>query len=145
VSGDAPEGLPITEAVRSVVREVADVLIPAGDGMPAAREIGVADAQLDRVLAARPDLVEPLLRALSEPGPAEELLARVAADDPAAHEALCLSVAGGYYMHPDVRRLLGYDAQEPVEVRAEIIPGYVDDGLIDPVVERGARFRPAPE
>jgi hypothetical protein len=128
---------------RDRLRRFADVLIPAAHGMPAAGEVGVADGQLDKVLRARPDLVEPLVRALAIADPAdhEGSLARLAEADRAAHDALVLVVAGGYYIDPGVRSLLGYDGQQPVEVRPEIIPNYVEEGLIEPLLARGPIYR----
>jgi hypothetical protein len=131
--------------LRGRLRRVADVLIPAGDGMPAASEVGVADRQLDRVLAARPDLAAPLARAVAEIDGVDDhdsWLERLRSRDPVAHGALLLVVAGGYYIDADVRRRLGYDGQQPVEVRPEIIPNYVEEGLIDPLLARGSIYRP---
>jgi hypothetical protein len=130
--------------VRDRLRRFADALIPAAHGMPAAGEVGVADGQLDKVLRARPDLAEPLVRAvaIADPADYQGSLARLAADDRAAHDALLLVVAGGYYIDPGVRSLLGYDGQQPVEVRPEIIPNYVEEGLIEPLLARGPIYRP---
>ncbi len=146
-TGAAGAGTGLTDVARERLRAIADALIPAAHGMPSAGRIGVADGQLDRVLAARPDLVEPLGRALSgDPGEApEDVLRRLQSDDPAANDALVLTVVGGYYTHPDVRRALKYDGQIPVLVRPEIIPNYVEEGLIDPVLERGSIYRPVPD
>jgi hypothetical protein len=139
-------GAQIGDAQRDRLRAFADVLIPAAHDMPAASEVGVADRQLDLVLAARPDLAEPLARALERVDPAdhEGSLARLGDDDRAAHEALLLTVVGGYYIDRDVRRRLGYTGQVPVEVRPEIIPNYVEEGLIEPLLERGPIYRPVP-
>lgn len=139
--------LEISPEVRDQLRVLADALIPAAHGMPAASEVGVADRQLDNVLRARPDLLEPMSRAVGEADPAnvEESLARMQAADPLAHDALLMTIVGGYYTHPDVRKRLAYDGQQPVEVRPEIIPNYVEEGLIDPVLERGPIYRPIPK
>jgi hypothetical protein len=136
----------VDDAVRDRLRAFADVLIPAAHDMPAASEVGVADRQLDAVLRARPDLAEPLARALEQADPAdhEGSLDRLREGDPAAHEALLLAVVGGYYIDRDVRRRLGYTGQVPVEVRPEIIPDYVDEGLIEPLLARGPIYRPVP-
>jgi hypothetical protein len=40
-----------------------------------------------------------------------------------------------------VRRRIGYDGQQPVEVRPEIIPNYVEEGLIEPLLARGPVYR----
>lgn len=144
--------LPLTESsvaeeMRMRLRELADELIPGADGMPSASEVGVAERQLDRVLAARPDLAAPLRDALTRPAsaPATEWLGRLAADDPAAHDAFLLVVVGGYYIDPEVRRRLGYRGQEPLLVQPELIPNYVDEGLLDTVLERGAVYREVPD
>lgn len=138
---------PIDDALRARLREFADVLIPAAHEMPAASEVGVADRQLDVVLGARPDLAGPLARALERVDPADHQasLARLREADPAAHEALLLTVVGGYYIDPDVRRRLGYTGQVAVEVRPEIIPNYVEQGLVEPLLERGPIYRPVPD
>jgi NDP-sugar pyrophosphorylase family protein len=134
----------VDDVLRDRLRRFADVLIPAAHGMPAAGEVGVADGQLDKVLAVRPDLAEPLARAVADVDPAdhETSLARLRESDAQAHDALLLVVAGGYYIDPDVRRRIGYDGQQPVEVRPEIIPNYVEEGLIEPLLARGPIYRP---
>jgi hypothetical protein len=144
VSAQAAE---LEPRLRERLRAVADALIPAAHGMPAASEVGIADDQLDRVLAVRPDLLQPLRRALPEVDPERlhDTLDRLALQDARAHEALLMAVAGGYYANARVRGLLGFDGQQPVEVRPEVVPTYVEEGLIDPVLERGPRYRQVPE
>ena len=134
----------VDDGLRDRLRRLADALIPAAHGMPAASEVGVADRQLDKVLAVRGDLAEPLARAVADADPAdyEASLARLRERDREAHDALLLVVVGGYYIDPDVRRRLGYDGQQPVEVRPEIIPNYVEEGLIEPLLARGPVYRP---
>jgi hypothetical protein len=134
----------LDQDLRDRLRRFADALIPAADGMPAAGEVGVADRQLDRVLAARPDLAQPLARAVAEADAEdhEGSLERLRTTDLAAHDALLLVIAGGYYTDAGVRRRIGYDGQQPVEVRPEIIPNYVEEGLIEPLLERGPIYRP---
>ena len=46
-------------------------------------------------------------------------------------------VAGGYYIHPRVRRLLRYTGQEPRTVRVDRVPEYLEEGLLERVMERG--------
>jgi hypothetical protein len=133
----------VDDTARDRLRAFADQLIPAAHDMPAASEVGVADRQLDRVLTARPDLAAPLERALADADPDEweATLERLAASDREAHDALLMVVAGGYYIDAGVRRRLGYDGQQPVEVRPEIIPNYVEEGLIEPLLARGPIYR----
>jgi hypothetical protein len=133
------------ERLRERLRRIGDRLIPAEDDMPSASEVGVADRQLDRVLAARPDLAAPLARALERidlEAEVDRALSELADADAEAHEALLLTVAGGYYIDPDVRTRIGYDGQEPVEVRPEIIPPYVEEELVQYMLDRGPIWRP---
>jgi hypothetical protein len=143
-SDPTPAAGVVDDALRERLRTFADVLIPAAHDMPSAGDVGVAHRQLDRVLAVRPDLAEPLARAVADVDPAdhETSLARLRDGDREAHDALLLVVAGGYYIDPDVRRRIGYDGQQPVEVRPEIIPNYVEEGLIEPLLARGPVYRP---
>jgi hypothetical protein len=136
---------PVPDGWRAWLTPLADLLIPAADGMPAASEVGVAAGQLDRVLAVRPDLRRHLGRAVAltqELAPVR-VLATLVELDPVAHAALLEVVAGGYYAHPEVRRLLGYTGQRPVPVRPEDYPAYVAEGLLERVLERGRVYRPA--
>ena len=138
------------EELRERLSVIGDALIPEAHGMPAASAVGLAEAQLDRVLAARPDLAAPLARALQwmSGGDLAGVLGELRAlrdDDAAAADGLLQVVVGGYYTHPEVRRRLRYDGQVPVEVRPEIIPNYVEEGLLDPVLERGPIYRTVPD
>ncbi len=132
---------------RETLAALADVLIPAADGMPAASEAGAAGKRLDEVLRLRSDLEEPLQR-LTERArradPAGEV-ERLQAEEPDAFEALSTAVAGAYFLNPDVRRRMGYPGQERRPIEAEDPPDYEQDGLLGSVVERGTIYRPTPE
>ena len=119
------------QVVEDVVRErfaaIADQLIPAADGMPSARDAGVHGRRLDELLAARPDLADPLREVIGrlsdQPIPAEVDVADLA--------RLRYAAAGAYYLSADVRERLGDRTGDPDEVRIERVPGYVTDGLLD--------------
>jgi hypothetical protein len=120
---------------------LADVLVPAAEGMPSATEAGVHREGLDRVLAARPDLEPMLVRVLAaavgEPG---DVLRRLQAADEAGFAALALAVTGAYYTDPVVRRLIGYPGQQ---YRPELVthaPDW-DETALARVVARGAIYR----
>jgi choline dehydrogenase-like flavoprotein len=122
---------------------LADALIPAAHGMPGAADVDIAGVLLDRVLAARPDLAPVLERALSEPftaspDGAQARLDALAATDRAAHQAVVLAAAGGYYLHDGVRRGIGYPGQLARTVNALDYPEYLAEGLLDGVLERGS-------
>lgn len=128
--------------LRVWLTSIADQLIPEGDGMPAASEVAVTADQLGRVLAVRPDLAPHLLRAFGATMTmaAADAIDLLTGSDPDALDAITLAVAGGYYMHPDVRRLLGYTGQQP---RTITIAEGIDEDMLMRVVERGPIYRDA--
>ena len=121
---------------------VADHLIPAAHGMPSAGVV-VDAARIAFVLNARPDLRVPLVAALRpELGndPARRLAA-LAADEPDNLGALQLVIVGGYYTDKTVKELIGYNGQEAIEVKSWLLPQYLEEGLIDKVLEKGPVWR----
>jgi hypothetical protein len=126
---------------RATFAAVADRLIPATDAMPSAAEVVDAE-RLAFVLRARPDLAEPLRTAL-RPELGEDVAARLAtlADEPTNLSALQLSIVGGYYTDKRVRELIGYPGQMALELRSWEYPAYLEEGLIDAVLARGAVWR----
>jgi hypothetical protein len=131
-------------ARRAVLAGLADVLIPAGDGMPSASAAGVAGPGLDQVLAAVPGLGPALADVLAaalgrEPA---EVVASLARTDPAAYGVLTEVVTAAYFMNPDVRRALGYAGQAPSPLDPRV--DYMEDGLLESVIKRGPIYRPTP-
>jgi hypothetical protein len=132
----------IEDPVRSRLARIAQALIPAGDAMPAANEVGVADALLDRVVAAVPSLAAALTATLESDVAEEDIgswLDGLSMRDPAGYHSLVLAVAGAYYLDPGVRARLGYEGQVPQPVRAAAFPEYVDEGLLDAVLSNWTR------
>ena len=126
----APDALSSGE--RSSLARVADVLLPAGYGMPAATEVGIADGLIDWVLKVRPDLANPVRHALLDVGPDPGAgLERLRAEHPSRYEALTLALVAGYYHHDGVRHLLRYPGQVAKPVRTLDYPEYLTEGLLD--------------
>jgi hypothetical protein len=141
---DGPAQVP--EQVRRRLTTIADDLIPAAEGMPAASEVDVGGAQLDLVLETLPDLVPHLLRAVAWSEPPEsgiEWVRGLQVKDPDAYLALTVAIVGAYYTHPTIRDLLGYPGQlgRPIFLG---YPEYVTEGLLDAVLERGPIYRDPP-
>ena len=131
-------------ARRAVLAGLADALIPAGDGMPAASAAGVAEQGLDQVLAAVPSLEARLADVLAQAkgrAPAE-VVASLARSDPAAYGILTEVVAAAYFMNPDVRQAVGYAGQGPSPLDPRV--DYMEDGLLESVIKRGPIYRPTP-
>jgi hypothetical protein len=127
---------------RATLAAIADHLIPAAHGMPSAADV-VTDDRVGFVLGARPDLAEPLAAAL-RPALGTDVAARLAAlerDEPASLAVLQLVIVAGYYTDKRVRELVGYNGQEAIEVKSWLMPEYLEEGLIDKVLERGPMWR----
>lgn len=137
-----PSGLDVGE--RATLADLADLLLPSAHGMPAASEVDVQGRGLDRLLASRPDLLEPLRAVLARAvgRPQTEVLEELSAADGEEWAVLTLSVAGTYYMDPIVRELIGYPGQTGKVINDAEFVRMVSDGLLDPVLERGDIWRP---
>jgi hypothetical protein len=135
---------------RARLAALADLMIPAADGMPAASGAGVAGKGVDHLLHVRPDLAAPLQAALrvgpaADAGSALRLLRR---HHPAEFTALGEIVAGAYYLDPAVATAVGYRGRAAVPVDADPEEPGPDDpasaALRRPVVDRGPIYRADP-
>ena len=129
---------------RAVFAALADMLIPASEGFPSASEAGVAVDGLDEVLLFRPDLVSGLKMLLtsSRGQPPAEVVAELQKNDPAGFGLLTEIAAGAYFLNPQVLAKLGYTGQQPKPIDPH--PDYLDDGLLQAVLNRGAIYRRTP-
>jgi hypothetical protein len=132
-------------AQRAVLAGLADVLIPAGDGMPSASASAVAEEGLNQVLAAVPNLGPRLAEVLARAEGREpaEVVAQLARAEPAAYGILTEVVTAAYFMNPEVRKAVGYTGQgaSPLDPRVD----YMEDGLLESVIKRGPIYRPTPK
>ena len=134
------------ETLRSQLARVADVLVPAYGEMPSASSVGIAGDLLDKALRARPDLAEDCRRAVTVCAnpPTPEALDQLANEDPDAFGALMVLVLGGYYMSSDVKKLLHYAGQEALRIDIGELPAYIEEALLDEVIDRGPIYRTTP-
>src|SRR2546426_367678 len=114
---------------RAALAALADVLIPAGNGVPSASQPGIAAGLLD-------------VLEKSKARPPEEAVADLQKNDPAAFGVLAELVAGAYFQNPIVRSRVGYTGQGPHPIDPH--PDYLDDGLLQSVLSRGPIYRPTP-
>jgi len=137
----------LTEAERATFAKIVDYLIPEGEGMPSASQVGVPATLLDQVLAARPDLTEALVRGLRGVSdlPGETAAKRLNDTDPEGFHAVSLAGSGAYYMSPTVRTAIGYPGQESRPFDPETTMDYLHDGMLAPVIARGSIYRKAPK
>jgi hypothetical protein len=129
---------------RAALAALADVLIPAGDGFPSASQAGVAAEGLDAVLSSQPGIATGLMPVLeqSKARPPAEVIADLQKNDPVAFGVLAELVAGAYFLNPLVRARLGYTGQGPRPIDPH--PDYLEEGLLQSVLSRGAIYRPTP-
>ncbi len=130
---------------RTLLSELADVLIPEASGMPSASQADVAGKWLDAVLEARPDLVgslEDILKNI-EADNIGDVVTRFHDNDPVTFGVLAEVVSGAYFLNPQVREAIGYSGQEPRAIDPR--PDYMEDGLLPSVIHRGPIYRPTPK
>jgi hypothetical protein len=109
----------------------------------------VGTSQLDVVLGSRPDLAPLLDAALTDAdiGDVDSFIATLAEENPTGYDAVTLAIVAGYYMHPEVHRLIGYPGQVPKDVQRMGEHEIYQEGLMDlaqKVIDRGPIYRPTP-
>jgi hypothetical protein len=114
---------------------IADVLIPAADGMPSASEAGVGGALLDALVAARPDLADPLRSALAVVTDDGLSLQSLKECGRSTFATITLVVAGAYYLSPHTRDLLDWHSERGRPLEMGGFPAYVAEGLLDHLVD----------
>ncbi|WP_438354342.1 hypothetical protein [Microbacterium sp. CJ88] len=123
---------------RERLAALADLLIPASDGMPSGSSAQAHNTYLDSVFAVRPDLVEVVRAGLDVlPDPVPAALAEVPMPQlrPVAD-----ALTAAYFLNPDVAASVGYRKRSVIPIRFD------DDldGLVADVVARGTIYRPTP-
>jgi len=136
----------LDEGLAQTLRTVAGYLIPQGHGMPSAADV-LDDRQITLVLQSRPDLLRALRQSLRDAlgGDPASRLAVLESEEVENLAALQTTIVGGYYMAPRVRDAMDYPGQIATPVSAFSYPQYIEEGLIDSVVERGPIWRDVEE
>ena len=139
----------VSDSTRRAIAVIGDYLIPEAHGMPAASAMEVGTTQLDTVLSSRPDLAPLLEHALADVDLEDvaALVNRLREEDPEGYDAMTLAIVAGYYMHPQVHRLIGYPGQVPKDVQRIGEREIYQEGLMElaqKVIDRGPIYRPTP-
>jgi len=124
---------------------VADVLVPATEGMPALRDADARAEWLDRALAADPGLVDDLQRVLAaiQGGDVSATVRGLFVSVRRDFDVLATVVTGTYYLIPQVRRLIGYPGQSRNPPRLEEAAEQLED-LLEQATSRPSFYRPTP-
>ncbi|MGH2693379.1 MAG: hypothetical protein ACRDJJ_01055 [Actinomycetota bacterium] len=125
---------------------LADAIIPGTETDPAPSALGLEGKWLDRVLTARPDLEPLVVRAIGASSKArpEQAVAMLRASAPDEFRALRLAVIAAYYLHPKVRRAIGYPGQKSNPAFPDEAEYYLDGDILAPVVARSPLYRDTP-
>lgn len=122
-----------------------DVLIPKVGSFLSATEAGVPEEWAATIMGVRPDLRADFYRALrtAKGRSPEEVIRELQETDPDAFVALATVIAGGYFLSPAVKKLIGYPGQESRPYDPDEVPQYLKSGLLDAVLQRGKVYRDA--
>lgn len=132
---------------RDRIAAIADTLMPGGDGLPLPSEIDIQHHWIDEALAAAPALAGSLSFVLGVDASPADIVEDLRSNEPEVFMALTFLLSGAYFLHPTVRKALGYEGQAipetpPLEGEAEY---FLEDGLLEPVIARGRIYRPTPD
>jgi hypothetical protein len=136
----------IDDELRRAFVAIADVLIPAYGDLPAASGADVGGEPLDRILTLRDDVKATFVRGLRAVvgKPADAAARALNGSDPTALAAIGLVASAAYYMNPEVRKKIGYPGQDSSPIDPNAPPDYMQGNLLQPVIARGAIYRPTP-
>ncbi len=125
---------------RETFRQVAGVFLPAWRDMPDGARLGIEGRQLDQALMARPALAAPLMRILDTLAHPVTATHVQSLHDDATSDFMTLRtlVCGAYYLHPDVRKELGYSGQQALTLSRG---GFGGEELVMKMMEQPKRFR----
>ncbi len=130
----------MNERSRTTFAALADVLVPAADGFPAASAAGAGTVALDRFLAALPELAQPLEALLDRvEGLDPEAAVEQLRTDEAAFGLLAFAVAGGYLTEPAVLSRLGYRGRVASPVGDDLDDDVI--ALLELAIAGGPRYR----
>ncbi|MBJ8344326.1 hypothetical protein [Antrihabitans sp. YC2-6] len=140
---------PLTAAEVDTLHAIADVLVPAAGDDPAATSDPDFDAALKTALNARSDAFDAITAVLeelhgSDAAKVEQSLRTMHAERSEVFQALSAVVAGAWLLSPQVTKRIGYPGQGRFPAAFDDAANELSSGILDPVLERGSVFTPAP-
>lgn len=134
----------LSPARRATLARLAALMAPGDRTMPSASAIELAAAPAEHVLRISAHLRDPLFAFLDAAESVADLsgLEAVAQADREGFAALSVTVANAYFMHPDVRRAIGYPGQEARDSGVGL--SETDRALLETVRGRGTIYRDVP-
>lgn len=141
---------PLTDDEMQTLHAVADVLVPAAGENPAATEETGFDSALRRAADARADVFNHITSLLAQLKDLErqslELeLRRLYAEEPDVFQPLSAIVAEAWLLVPAVRARIGYPGQHHDPPDIDQVVDELSEGILQPVIDRGSIYTPAPD
>ena len=134
----------LTKSEMDKLLKIADVMLPGEDKMPQLSAVSEIRDAINKVLSFRPDLVIGLKVAIESVNVENfelVVLPSLLLTDSEAYQALTTVIAASYYHTEEVKDLIGYPGQVPKTYDPFAYVEWVQAGLLDPVVSRGAIWR----
>jgi hypothetical protein len=131
--------------VREGLALLVDVILPGTDRLPTGREVGAHQDLLDRVLAADPALVAPLIDAGRRAQSGKWLsLQDLQAWNADVRELALFALSAAYYMSRSVQGALNYPGPGPQPIAQATSDERYSEELLAPVRRRGSIYVQAP-
>ena len=126
----------LTEQQRETIARIAAAVFPGDASQPAAADIELQAAPIDRVLRSRPDLAANFQRVIEAfHGDADAFLQELAEAD---YANLMTVLCAAYVMDDSVRNALGYDGQQALTPNRG---GFGCEELVAEMLEQPKRYR----
>ena len=125
---------------RKLFTELSNVILPGNLEQPAAQDIDIADEPLDLLLRSRPDLEKNLLKQLQNycDATSNDALSYIQSLEITELRNLILIVCATYYMHPVVKKNIGYSGQQAIPLGRG---GFGAEELVMEMMEKPKTYR----
>ena len=128
----------LTQTQRDHLRQLASTLLPGSDSQPAAADIGIETAAIDRALKSRPDLFTGFCDILDRfHGDPATFLGQLDDQD---YDILATLVCAAWVMDETVQKALGYFGQQALSPHRG---GFGCEELVMDMLEQEKRYRDA--
>lgn len=134
---------PLTEQELATYTAIADILCHGGADAPPPSGCAEFPEKLALALATRHDVFDVVVRLLAQaPEDLATWLRRLHAESPEEFVVLSTVAAGAYLLVPRIRAAIGYPGQRRDPAGLTEAADELEDGILDPVLERGHFYVP---
>lgn len=126
----------LTDQQRKLIADIAAVVLPGGGSQPAASEINLEQAPIDRVFKSRPDLRTPFIAALN--GYDDEPEDFLSALDESGYNSIMTVLCAAYLMDERVKKALYYPGQQALTPNRG---GFGGEDLVIEMMQQPKKYR----